>query len=144
MQETHADGGEAHAEVSLQVHHQRRVVQVIEMLKLTDHPAQLVARHQELPREGICEALANAVRTWHRDDDIGRLGVEEGMGELMGQGEHLSAQSHLGVDGDAEAGLGMVVEESRRRLGEIQAERQTPDQNVLVQNLERVAQRATT
>jgi PLD-like domain len=55
LEQPHANRGEAHAEVPLQMHDQGRIGHVAERLEFADHPSQLVTRHEELSRECIRE-----------------------------------------------------------------------------------------
>ena len=61
----------------LQMHDCGRMRRVIKRRELTGHPPQLIARHEELAREGVREPLPAVVTAGHRNHDV--LGVKVGM-----------------------------------------------------------------
>src|SRR6266540_4938906 len=66
------------------------------------------------------------------------------MGHLVRDREDLTPKGHVGVDDDREACLRVVVEQPGWSTVQILAKRKAPDEDVLVGDPERIAQRSAT
>lgn len=128
--------------MALQVDDGGCIAQVVKGRQFRGNPAQLVAGDQEFPGERVGEAFAIMVAARHGHHDICVLGVEEGVGHFMGEGEHLPPESHVRIDGNAKACRQVVVEQAGRSVLQVFGERKPPDKDVGLKRLEWVSKRA--
>ena len=68
--------------------------------------------------------------------------MEERVGHLVRDCEYLSAKGHVRIDDDRKADLRVVVEQPRRSAIQVLTQRQTPYEDILVSNTERVTERS--